>query len=122
MRLKLYEKKSRRFTMNRQITDPEFLSFCETAKPIEVVEKITNQNIRGLENIALRSISTRNKLPANVVNLLVAYFYSHYGNQVYNRNDLARLYDYWASKDVRTMANAAEMVQEDIEEVLKSLK
>ncbi|WHX42358.1 hypothetical protein QNH36_09560 [Mesobacillus sp. AQ2] len=108
--------------MSRQITDPEFLSFCETAKPIEVVEKITNHNIRGLENIALRSISTRNKLPANVVNLLVAYFYSHYGNQVYNRNDLARLYDYWASRDVRTMAKAAEMVQEDIEEVLKSLK
>ncbi|WP_079508520.1 hypothetical protein [Mesobacillus jeotgali] len=108
--------------MTKQITEPEFLTFCETAEPIEVVEKITDNNIRGLENIALRSISTRNKLPDNVVNLLVAYFYSHFGNQVYNRNDLARLYDYWASKDVRTMAQASEMVQEDIEEVLKSLK
>ncbi|CAM3730789.1 hypothetical protein [Mesobacillus thioparans] len=109
--------------MDKQITEPEFLSFCETATPIEVVEKLTNHNIRGLENIALRSISTRNKLPANVVNLLVAYFYDHYGNQVYNRNDLARLYDYWGSKDVRTMAKAVEMVQqEDIEEVLKTLK
>lgn len=108
--------------MNKQLTEPEFLSFCETAAPIEVVEKFTNNNIRGLENIALRSISTRNKLPANVVNLLVAYFYSHYGTQVYNRNDLARLYDYWASKDVRTLTQAADLVQEDIEEVLKTLK
>lgn len=108
--------------MNKLITDPEFLTFCETAKPIEVVEKFTDNNIRGLENIALRSISTRNKLPANVVNLLVAYFYSHYGKQVYNRNDLARLYDYWASKDVRTMAKAAEMTNEDVEAVLKSMK
>jgi replication initiation and membrane attachment protein DnaB len=108
--------------MNKQLTDPEFLSFCENAMPIEVVEKITDNNIRGLENIALRSISTRSKLPGNVVNLLVGYFYSHYGNQVYNRNDLARLYDYWASKDVRTMTQAAEMTNEDIEEVLKTLK
>ena len=108
--------------MNKQLTDPEFLTFCETAMPIDVIEKFTNNNIRGLENIALRSISTRNKLPANVVNLLVAYFYSHYGNQVYNRNDLARLYDYWASKDVRTMTQAGEMINEDIEAVLKTLK
>jgi replication initiation and membrane attachment protein DnaB len=108
--------------MNIQLTDPEFLTFCETAMPIEVVEKFTNNNIRGLENIALRSISTRNKLPANVVNLLIAYFYSHYGNQVYNRNDLARLYDYWASKDVRTLTQAAELLNEDIEAVLETLK
>jgi replication initiation and membrane attachment protein DnaB len=108
--------------MNKQLTDPEYLTFYETAQPIEVVEKFTDHNIRGLENIALRSISTRTKLPANVVNLLVAYFYSHYGNQVYNRNDLARLYDYWASKDVRTMTQAAEMINEDIEEILKTLK
>lgn len=108
--------------MNKQLTDPEFLTFCETAKPIEVVEKFTDNNIRGLENIALRSISTRNKLPANVVNLLVAYFYSHYGNEVYNRNDLARLYDYWASKDIRTMTQATEMINEDVEAVLKTLK
>jgi replication initiation and membrane attachment protein DnaB len=108
--------------MNKQLTDPEYLTFYETAQPIEVVEKFTDHNIRGLENIALRSISTRTKLPANVVNLLVAYFYSHYGNQVYNRNDLARLYDYWASKDIRTMTQAAEMINEDIEEILKTLK
>ena len=108
--------------MNKQLTDPEFLTFYETAMPIDVIEKFTGNNIRGLENIALRSLSTRNKLPANVVNLLVAYFYSHFGNQVYNRNDLARLYDYWASRDIRTMTQAAEMVQEDIEEVLKTLK
>lgn len=108
--------------MNKQLTDPEYLTLYETAQPIEVVEKFTDHNIRGLENIALRSISTRTKLPANVVNLLVAYFYNHYGNQVYNRNDLARLYDYWASKDIRTMTQAAEMINEDIEEILKTLK
>ncbi|RSD23031.1 hypothetical protein [Mesobacillus subterraneus] len=107
--------------MNKLLNDPEFLTFCETAMPVEVVEKFTN-NIRGLENIALRSIASRNKLPANVVNFLLAYFYSHYGNQVYNRNDLARLYDYWASNDVRTMAKAAEMANEDIEKILNTLK
>jgi replication initiation and membrane attachment protein DnaB len=108
--------------MNNLLNDPNFLLFCETASPIEVVEKLTNNNIRGLENIALRSISTRKKLPANVVNVLLVYFYSHYGNQVYNRNDLARLYDYWASKEVRTLTQAIEITQEDIEQVLKNLK
>jgi replication initiation and membrane attachment protein DnaB len=108
--------------MNKLLNDPEFLRFCETALPIEVVEKFTNNNIRGLENIALRSISTRKKLPANVVNVLLAYFYSYFGNQVYNRNDVARLYDYWASREIRTMPQAIEMANEDIEQVLTTIK
>lgn len=108
--------------MNNLLNDPKFLNFCETASPLEVVRKLTNNNVRGLENIALRSISTRKKLPPNVVNVLLVYFYSHYGNQVYNRNDVARLYDYWASKEVRTMAQAVELTREDIELVLKNLK
>ena len=108
--------------MNKLLNDPDFLHFCETALPIEVVEKLTNNNIRGLENIALRSISTRKKLPANVVNVLMVYFYSAFANQVYNRNDLARVYDYWASKEVRTMQQAVEMTNENIEQVLNNLK
>jgi replication initiation and membrane attachment protein DnaB len=108
--------------MNKLLNDPDFLHFCETALPIEVVEKLTNNNIRGLENIALRSISTRKKLPANVVNVLLVYFFSTFANQVYNRNDLARLYDYWASNEVRTMQQAVEMTNENIEKVLNTLK
>lgn len=108
--------------MEKLFRDPEFLQFCETALPIEVVEKFTQNNIRGLENIALRSISTRKKLPQNVVNVLLAYFYLSYGNQVYNRNDLARLYDYWASKEVRTISQAIEMAEEDINQVLDTLR
>jgi len=108
--------------MNKLLNDPEFLRFCETALPIEVVEKLTNNNIRGLENIALRSISTRKKLPASVVNVLLVYFFSAYANQVYNRNDLARIYDYWASREVRTIPQAIEMTNENIEQVLNTLK
>jgi replication initiation and membrane attachment protein DnaB len=108
--------------MENIFKDPEFLQFCESALPIEVVEKLTNNNIRGLENIALRSISTRKKLPPNVVNVLIAYFYSAFANQVYNRNDLARLYDYWASKEVRTMPQALEMTDEDIHQVINTFK
>jgi len=53
---------------------------------------------------------------------LLAYFYSYFGNQVYNRNDVARLYDYWASKEIRTMPQAIEMANEDIEQVLTTIK
>ena len=109
-------------SMNKLLNDPEFLRFCETALPIEVVEKLTNNNIRGLENIALRSISTRKKLPASVVNVLLVYFFSAFANQVYNRNDLARIYDYWASREVRTISQAIEMTNENIEQVLNTLK
>ena len=108
--------------MINQLNDPEFLDFCETATPKEMVAKLTNNNVRGLENIALRSLSTRNKLPANVVNVLLVYFFNTFVNQVYNRNDLARIYDYWASKEVRNVPKAVEMTEEDIEQVLKTLK
>lgn len=108
--------------MDKLLHDPEFLHFCETASPLEMVEKLTDHNIRGLENIALRSISTRTKLPANVVNVLLVYFFDSYANKVYNRNDLARIYDYWASKEVRTMPQAIEMTNDNIEHVLQGLK
>jgi hypothetical protein len=41
---------------------------------------------------------------------------------VYNRNDVARLYDYWASREIRTMPQAIEMANEDIEQVLTTIK
>ena len=108
--------------MSKRLNDPEFLQFCETASPREMVEKLTNNNIRGLENIALRSLSTRNKLPGNVVNVLLVYFFSTFANQVYDRNDLSRIYDYWASKEIRTVPQSVEMSKEDIEQVLTNLK
>lgn len=108
--------------MIKLLNDPEFLHFCEVAEPREMVEKLTNNNVRGLENIALRSLVTRKKLPAEVVNILLVYFYSTYANQVYNRNDLARLYDYWASKEIRTMSQAIDLTKEDIDQITRSLK
>jgi replication initiation and membrane attachment protein DnaB len=108
--------------MTKLLNDPDFLLFCEKAEPREMVEKLTNNNVRGLENIALSSISTRNKLPKNVVNVLLVYFYSTFANQVYNRTELARIYDYWASKDIRTMSQAIEMTNEDIEQIVTSQK
>lgn len=108
--------------MSKLLNDPEFLQFCEMASPREMVEKLTNNNIRGLENIALRSLSTRKKLPGNVVNILLVYFFETFANQVYNRNDLSRIYDYWSSKEIRTVSQAVEMSNEDIEQVLMTLK
>lgn len=108
--------------MTKLLTDPDFLLFCEEAEPREMVEKLTDNNVRGLENIALRSIATRNKLPQNVVNVLLVYFYGTFANQVYNRNDLARIYDYWASKNIRTISQAIEMTNEDIEQIVTTLK
>ncbi|HAQ06930.1 MAG TPA: hypothetical protein DCR24_05170 [Bacillus bacterium] len=108
--------------MSKRLNDPELLQFCETASPKEMVQKLTDNNLRGLENIALRSLSTRNKLPGNVLNVLLVYFFSTFANQVYDRNDLSRIYDYWASKEIRTVSQGVEMSKEDIQQVLTTLK
>ncbi|MCS0822508.1 hypothetical protein NX029_00905 [Cytobacillus firmus] len=104
------------------LNDPDFIQKCETSSPLEMVEYLTGGNIRGLEKIALGTLANRKLLPANVVNVLIVYFFSTFANKVYDRNDLARLYDYWASNHVYSLAKAQEMTGEYIEKVLASLK
>lgn len=104
------------------LNDPDFMQKCETSSPLEMVEYLTGGNIRGLEKIALGTLANRKQLPANVVNVLIVYFFSTFANKVYDRNDLARLYDYWASNHVYSLAKAQEMTGEYIEKVLASLK
>ncbi|KON88687.1 hypothetical protein AF332_19005 [Sporosarcina globispora] len=108
--------------MINSLNDPDFVQKCETATPLIMVENITGGNIRGLEKIALGTLASRKQLPPNVVNVLLVYFFSTFANKVYDRNDLARLYDYWASNHVYSFAKAMEMTDEDIEKVLAGLK
>ncbi|MBT2689875.1 hypothetical protein J7I93_16940 [Bacillus sp. ISL-47] len=104
------------------LKDPNFVQFCETASPLEMVEHLTGGNIRGLEKIALGTLANRRQLPPNVVNVLLVYFFSTFENKVYDRNDLARLYDYWSSNHVYSFSKAQEMTEENIENVLSCLK
>lgn len=104
------------------LNDPDFIQKCETSSPLEMVEYLTGGNIRGLEKIALGTLANRKQLPAIVVNVLIVYFFSTFANKVYDRNDLARLYDYWASNHVYSFAKAQEMTGEYIEKVLAGLK
>ncbi|MEH6989909.1 hypothetical protein [Cytobacillus firmus] len=104
------------------LNDPDFVQKCETASPLDMVKYLTGGNIRGLEKIALGTLANRKQLPPNVVNVLIVYFFSTFANKVYDRNDLARLYDYWASNHVYSFGKAQEMTAENIENVLAGLK
>ncbi|WML47257.1 hypothetical protein RCG23_17320 [Neobacillus sp. PS3-34] len=108
--------------MKKDLNEPDFIRFCETASPLEMVSELTNGNIRGLEMLALRTLANRRQLPAVVVNVLLVYFFSTFANKVYDRNDLSRMYDYWATKHVLTFAQAKEMTQNDINVLLQRLK
>jgi replication initiation and membrane attachment protein DnaB len=105
--------------MLNNLYDPDFIRFCETATPLEMVTKLTGGNVRGLENLALRSLNTRRQLPKEVINVMLVYFYNTYASQVYDRNSLARLYDYWATKQVRSFAAARDMTKIDIRTILE---
>ncbi|WP_409294655.1 hypothetical protein V1498_15905 [Peribacillus sp. SCS-26] len=104
------------------LKDEEFLSACKSKTPLEMVWELTNGNVRGLEMLALRSLRQRQKLPAPVVNILIAYFYQTYAGVVYDRNDLARLYDHWSSRQVGTVEEALRMAEEDITKLMVQIK
>ncbi|WP_180827233.1 hypothetical protein [Bacillus sp. UMB0728] len=104
--------------MLNNLYEPNFISFCQTATPLEMVTRLTGGKVRGLENLALRSLNSRRQLPKEVVNVLLVYFYDSYAHQVYDRNSLARLYDYWATKRVRSFADARELTGVDIRTIL----
>ncbi|NHM32135.1 hypothetical protein [Neobacillus terrae] len=100
----------------------EFNEFCQKATPEEMLSVLTNGNTRGLDFLALRSLSNRRQLPSNIVNVLLFYFFKEFANKVYDRNDLARLYDHWAGMRIRNFQQAKELTQKDIHEVLKKIK
>lgn len=108
--------------MDTHITDPEFIDFCKHHSSLEVVEKVTGGNIRGLDKIALTNFSRRGHLPSTVENILLAYFFQEFANKVYDRNSLCRVHDYWVTKKVNTVPQAEEMVKKDIHVVLDELK
>jgi replication initiation and membrane attachment protein DnaB len=108
--------------MIMDLNENEFNEFCQTATPEEMLKALTNGNTRGLDLLALRSLSNRRQLPSNIVNVLLFYFFKEFSNKVYDRNDLARLYDHWSSMGVRNFQQAKELSQKDIHEVLKKIK
>lgn len=107
--------------MTIDLRNRDFIKFCQTADPLEVLKVITGDKIRGLDKLALSSLSAKRKLPEGIRNLLLAYFFSEFANKVYHRNDLSRIYDYWAAKKVMTVQQAEEMMKKDIHTVLKKI-
>jgi replication initiation and membrane attachment protein DnaB len=88
------------------------------ADPFRMTQSILNSNLRGLEKISIESIKSMNLLPVEVVNVLLVYFYNEFSGQVYNRNDLKRLYHLWASAGIRTFEDALKMTKRDIQSEL----
>lgn len=107
--------------METNINNPEFIGFCKHASSIEVVEKVTNGNVRGLDKIALSNFSRRGQLPTTVENMLLAYFFNEFANKVYDRNSLSRMHDYWVTRKVTTVSQAEEMMKKDIHVVMEEI-
>lgn len=86
-----------------------------------MVEILTDGNVRGLDRLAIRTLEKRKQLPNEVVNLMLVYFFNAFANKVYHRNDLSRLYNYWAYKKVYSVSEAKKMMQVDISQILQDL-
>ncbi|MBM7694103.1 replication initiation and membrane attachment protein DnaB [Peribacillus deserti] len=108
--------------MMKDLNDPTFVKYCHTTTPMEMLQELTSGNIRGLDKLALRTLSQRKQLPLAVVNVLLVYFFSTYGNKVYDRNSLARVYDHWAKNNVLTFSQAKEAASIDIVDILENNK
>ncbi|XXM70575.1 hypothetical protein ACQ0QQ_12695 [Lysinibacillus sphaericus] len=100
--------------MNLKNLSEEDKDLIYSADPFQMTQSIVNSNLRGLEKISIESIKSMNLLPVEVVNVLLVYFYSEFSGQVYNRNDLKRLYHLWASAGIRTYEDALKMTERDI--------
>ncbi|WP_409300068.1 hypothetical protein [Peribacillus sp. SCS-155] len=106
--------------MQMNMNDPNFRNYLiSSASQEELVKKLTNGNIRGLDRLALRTISQRRQLPNEVVNVLLAYFFGTFANTVYDRKLLGKIYDFWANQGVHTFAHALTMAKLDITDVLQ---
>ncbi|PLT32798.1 hypothetical protein [Bacillus sp. V5-8f] len=106
--------------MIMDIYDPGFMKFCQSKSPSETLKGILEGNIRGLDKIAFKNLSHRNQLPTVVVNVLLVYFFNAYKNTVYDRKNLARIYDYWVQQEVKTFSDALAMTDIDITQLLKN--
>ncbi|WP_370295026.1 hypothetical protein [Rossellomorea marisflavi] len=104
--------------MQLQNLSTEEIDLCYRADPFEMTRSILKEDLRGLEIISLKGIEKRNLLPKEVVNVLLIYFYQEFGGQVYNRTDLIKLYNSWASNNVNTFDEAVQMAKEDIRHYL----
>ncbi|MEL3973314.1 hypothetical protein AAEO50_13585 [Rossellomorea oryzaecorticis] len=85
-----------------------------SADPFQMTQFILKNNLRGLEKISIESIKGMKLLPVEVVNVLLVYFYGEFATQVYNRNDLKKLYHLWAGQGIRTFEDALLMTDRDI--------
>ncbi|ALC90764.1 hypothetical protein AM500_13930 [Bacillus sp. FJAT-18017] len=95
------------------------IEYCKYATPTEVLKAATNGNVRGLDMLALRMVMARNKLPVEVVNVMIVYFFKTFANTVYDRNDLLKIYDHWLKHNVQTFVQAKQMTATDIHTILK---
>ncbi|MGR3762897.1 DnaD domain protein [Rossellomorea sp. NS-SX7] len=97
----------------KQLSEEEKI-FIHSADPFHMTKSILRKNLRGLEIISIESINGLNLLPPEVVNVLLVSFYREFSDQVYNRNDLKKLYNHWAKKGIKTFDDALIMSDRDI--------
>ncbi|WP_064093468.1 hypothetical protein [Rossellomorea aquimaris] len=101
--------------------EPELIELCYTASPLEMTKVLVNGELRGLETLSLRGIEKRNELPAEVVNVLLIYFYKTFAGKVYNRMYLTKLYNLWLTNNIYTFKDAKRMTELDIKQVLDNV-
>ncbi|OCA81590.1 hypothetical protein A8F94_22235 [Bacillus sp. FJAT-27225] len=107
--------------MGTNLNEQSLIEYCKYATPTEVLRTVTKGKVRGLDLLALRIVMARNKLPIEVVNVMLVYFFKHFANMVYDRNDLLKVYDYWLKHNVRTHSDAEKMTDIDICSILKKV-
>ncbi|PLT29744.1 hypothetical protein [Peribacillus deserti] len=78
----------------------ELIRYCKELTPMEMLYRLTKGNIRGLDLIAVKNLSVKKRMPDDIFNLLLCYFYEEFGSTVYYRNDFGRVYLYWVRKKV----------------------
>ena len=105
--------------MAEEIYEQSLIEYCKSASPLEIVKEVTKGNVRGLDMLALRLVLARNKLPIEVINVMLVYFFKHFANTVYDRNDLLKIYDYWLKHNVKTHREAVNFAAIDIYSIVK---
>lgn len=104
--------------MKFQDINPELVKECQTADIYNMAERVIGSDLRGLDIISLKGIERKKNLPADVVNLMIIYFFTEFKGTVYHRNSLPKLYNHWVSQEVFTFNKAKEMIELDIHEQL----
>ncbi|MCA1065811.1 hypothetical protein QTG56_22030 [Rossellomorea sp. AcN35-11] len=107
--------------MKLEDINPELLILCRTADHFHMAETVVGGPLRGLDILALKGIERKKSLPADVVNLLIIYFFTEVKGTVYHRNALSKLYNHWVSNEVLTFSKAKEMIELDMMEQLSEI-